>query len=209
MSPSQGSNHARDPIMAKEFGDLANKVEGLGVRADKDYGHVLQNYRNASNYAEGFTHGLKGNSILDVPDGDTRLATAFKSAHGNAGYEHGNALYTAQQALNGVAPGSVKTTEGGMGAGHVAQATMAASSGGISAIYHGMKALPVIGDRVPEKVQKIIAKQLFDPKTTQQGINNLRRAGVEAKDIRTIATFMTGTAAQNMASYLSQQPNGQ
>lgn len=209
MNPSVGAQHAKDPIMAREFGDMANKVEGLGVRADKDYGHVLQNYRNASNYAEGFTHGLKGNSVLDVPDGDTRLAAAFKTAHGNAGYEHGNALYTAQQALNGVAPGSVRTQEGGMGAGHVAQATMAASSGGISAVYHGMKALPVIGDRVPEKVQKIIAKQLFDPKTTQQGINNLRRAGVEDKDIRILGTVMGGVASQNIASYLSQQPNGQ
>lgn len=206
MSPSVGAQHAKDPIMAREFGDMANKVEGLGVRADKDYGHVLANYRNASNYAEGFTHGLKGNSILDVPDGDTRLASAFKTAHGNAGYEHGNALYTAQQALQGVAPGSVKTAEGGMGAGHVAQATMAASSGGISAVYHGMKALPVIGDRVPEKVQKIIAKQLFDPKTTQQGINNLRRAGIEDKDIRSLGTVMGGVAAQNIASYLSPAP---
>jgi hypothetical protein len=197
------------PSCAKEFGDLANKVEGLGVRADKDYGHVLSNYRNASNYAEGFTHGLKGNSILDVPDDDTRLAAAFKTAHGNAGYEHGNALYTAQSALEGIAPGSVRTMDNGPNAGHVAQATMAASSGGISAVYHGMKALPVIGDRVPERVQKIIAKQLFDPKTTQQGINNLRRAGVEAKDIRSLAAVMGGVAGQNIAAYLSQPANQQ
>lgn len=207
MSPSVGAQHARDPIMAREFGDMANKVEGLGVRADKDYGAVLQNYRNASNYAEGFTHGLKGNSILDVPDGDTRLASAFKTQHGNAGYEHGNALYTAQQALNGVAPGSVKTVDGGVGAQHVAQATMAASSGGISAVYHGMKALPVIGDRVPEKVQKIIAKQLFDPKTTRQGIANLRRAGVESKDIQAAGALMGGVAAQNIANYFAQPPS--
>lgn len=207
MAPSVGATHARDPIMAREFGDLANKVEGLGVRADKDYGHVLTNYRNASNYAEAFSHGLKGNSILDVPEGDTRLAAAFKTAHGNQGYEHGNALYVGQQTLEGIAPGSVRPVEGGPNAGHAAQALMATQSGGISGVWHGMKSIPVIGDRVPEKVQKVIAKQLFNPKTAQQGINNLRRAGVEAKDIKALATIMGGVAGQNIASYLSQPGN--
>lgn len=204
MSPPMGAQHARDPIMAKEFGDLANKVEGLGVRADPDYGHVLTNYRNASNYAEGFSHGLKGNSIMDVPENDTRLASALNSSHGTAGYEHGNALYTGQQALNSIAPGSVRAADGGANAGHVAQAAMAASSGGVSAVYHGMKALPIIGDRVPEKVQQVIAKQLFDPKTAQQGINNLTRAGVQAKDLKVLGATIGGVAGQRIADYLSQ-----
>lgn len=203
MSPPVGMQHAKNPEIAREFGDAANKVEGLGVRADKDYGLVLANYRNASNYGEGFGHGLKGNGVMDVPETDTRLSAALKTAHGNAGYEHGNALYTAQQSLQAIAPGSVRPVEGGANAGHLAQGAMAASSGGISAVYHGMRALPVIGDRVPEAVQKVIANQLFNPKTTQQGINNLRRAGIQDKDIRVLATSIGGVAAQNIASYLS------
>lgn len=205
MRPSSGSAHARDPILAREFGDLANRVEGLGVRADPDYGHVLTNYRNASHYAEGFSHGLKGNSVLDVGDTDKLLQSALKSAHGNAGYEHGNALYVAQEALRSIAPGSVRPAEGGANAGNVAQAAMAASSGGVSAIYHGLKALPVIGDRVPEKVQRIIADQLFNPRTTRQGVNNLRRAGVADKDIKVLGTAIGGVAAQKISEYLSQE----
>jgi hypothetical protein len=202
--PPVGSEHQRDPIMAKEFGDIANKVEGLGVRADRDYGAVLNNYRNASNYRDGFVHGLNGNSIADVPEGATRLAGALKTFHGNEGYEHGNALYTANEALRSISPGSVRQPDTGAGPGHVAQAAMAASSGGISAVYHGLRALPVIGDRVPQGVQTKIAEMLFDPKRTQQGIDNLTRAGIEAKDIRTLAATIGGTAGQRIADYMSQ-----
>lgn len=206
MQPSVGSPHARDPIMAKEFGDLANKVEGLGVRADPDYGKVLTNYRNASNYQEGFSHGLKGNSFHDIPEGDTRLAGALKTDPGRDGYQHGNALYTGQQALQSIAPGSVRPVDTGPNAGHAAQALMATQSGGVSGVYHGMKAMPIIGDRVPEKVQRIIAKQLFDPKTAQQGIKNLTRAGIQDKDLKVLGATIGGVAGQRIADYLSKQP---
>jgi hypothetical protein len=202
--PPVGSEHQRDPIMAKEFGDIANKVEGLGVRADKDYGRVLTNYRNAANYEQGFTHGLNGGSATDLPPDDSRLIKAFKTFHGNEGYDHGNALYTANEALRSIAPSAVRQPETGIGPGHVAQAAMAAASGGISSVYHGMRSLPVVGDRVPAAVQSKIAEMLFDPRRTQQGIDNLTRAGVESKDIRTLAATIGGATGQRMANYMSQ-----
>lgn len=201
MRPAPGSAHARDPALAKEFGDIANKVEQLGVNADPDYGLVLQNYRNASNYGEGFAHGLAGNAAHDVPEGDSRLASALKSQHGIAGYEHGNALHNAAQALDTIRPGSVSPQGASVGPSHVAQGAMAASSGGISAIYHAMRAIP--GLHLSPKVQDVIAKQLFDPHTAQQGINNLRRAGVDADNLRQIVG-MTGLAAGvNTGRYLT------
>lgn len=204
MRPAPGSASAKDPVLASEFGNIANKVEGIGKRAAPDYGTALQGYRDASNYAEGFSHGFNGKSFGDTGD-DSRLAGALKTDHGSSGYQHGNALYTGRQALEAIAPGTIRQPDNGPGAGHVAQAAMAASSGGISAVYHGLKALPIVGDRVPESVQQIIAKQLFDPQTTSQGIKNLTRAGAQAKDIRALAATIGGTTAQRMSDYLSQQ----
>ena len=151
-----------------------------------------------------YSHGWPATSVADVPEGATRLAGALKTFHGNEGYEHGNALYTANEALRNIAPGQVRTPETGVQPGHVAQAAMAASSGGISAVYHGLRALPVVGDRVSQPVQQKIAQMLFDPKTTQQGIDNLTRAGVQANDIRTLAATIGGTAGQRIADYMSQ-----
>lgn len=205
MRPTAGSMHSRSPEQAKEFGDLAQKVEGLGVRHDPDYGLALNEYRAGSHYTDAFEHGLGGKAINDVPNGDTMLQRSLAHPAGIRGYQHGNALHTAQGALEAIAPASVKTTDGGLGPGHAAQAAMAASSGGLSAIYHGFRSIPVIGDRVPEKVQQIIAQQLFNPSTTRQGIANLTRAGVTAQDIRALGAAIGGVAGQKIADYLSQK----
>lgn len=205
LKPRNGATHSRDPILAREFGDLAQRVEGLGIHTDQDYGIALNNYRAGSHYIDSFEHGLAGKSINDVSADDTMLQRSLAHVAGQRGYQHGNALNTAQQALESIAPGSVRTQDGGANAGHVAQAAMAASSGGVSAIYHALKALPVVGDRVPERVQRVIADQLFNPRTTQQGINNLRRAGVQAQQIREIGAAIGGVAGQKIADYLSKQ----
>jgi hypothetical protein len=205
MRPTAGSLHARDPDQAREFGNLAQQIEGLGASTDQDYAHALANYRAGSHYTDSFEHAMKGKAIDDVAADDGLLARALNSPAGQRGYQHGNALRTAQDALDAIAPGGVKTTDGGPNAGHVAQAAMAASSGGISSLYHAMKALPVVGDRVPERVQRIIADQLFNPATTQQGINNLRRAGVQARDMRALAAVVGGVAGQKIADYVSQE----
>lgn len=205
LSPRAGSLHARSPEQAKEFGDLAMKVEGLGRKTDPDYGLALDNYRNGSQYIDAFQHGLSGKAINDVSANDPMLQKALQSPAGIRGYQHGNALNTGQQALNAIAPGSVAPPSGGFGPGHVAQGAMAASSGGISMVYHTLRSIPVVGQRVPEKVQRIVAEQLYNPRTTQQGINNLQRAGVTAKDIRTVGAAIGGVAGQKIADYLSQK----
>jgi hypothetical protein len=205
MRPRAGSPHSRDPLMAREFGDIAMQVEGLGSRADPDYGLALGNYRAGSHYIDSFEHGMSGKAVNDVPTDDSMLSRSLAHPAGERGYQHGNALRTAQDALDAIAPGRVKTTEGGPNASHAAQAAMAASSGGVSGIYHLMRSIPVVGDRVPDRVQRVIAEQLFDPRRTQQGINNLRRAGVQNQDIRAMAAAIGGTTGQKIADYVSQQ----
>lgn len=205
MRPGPGSLHSRDPLLAKEFGDLAQKVEGLGSRTDKDYGVALNNYRGQSQYIDAFQHGLKGKAINDVPAGDSMLAKSLQSAAGQQGYQHGNALNTAQQALNSIAPGSVNQPTDAFGARHAAQLMAATTTGGPNTVIHFLRGLPVVGDRIPDKVQQVIAKQLFNPKTTQQGINNLTRAGVAAKDLRVLSASIGGVAGQKIADYLSQK----
>lgn len=201
MRPAPGSLHARDPETARQFGDVANQVEQLGRNAHPDYGPALTQYRAISNYSNAFQHGLEGNPA-SAPEGDTMLAAALKTAHGFNGYEHGNALYTAQQVLNTVAPGSVKPVAG-PGAQHAAQALMATQSGGVGAVWHGLKAMSGFG-ALPDNVQRIIANQLTDPRTTQQAINNLRRARISNQEIHNAAVTVGGKVGSNMAQYLSQ-----
>lgn len=215
-NPSIGSEHPKNPEAAKEFGDMANKVEALGKRSHPDYGSALDQYRTISDYSDAFQHGLDGKSFADETN-DTRLLKNMQGAQSKiqggvkmsrgenavkAGYEHGNALYQGQQALNAIAPGSVSTPDAGPGARHIAQGAAAVASGGLNSVIHGLRALPVVGDRLPEKVQAVIAQQLFNPKTTSQGIANLTRAGAQAKDMRQLAASIGGAAAKNISDYL-------
>lgn len=201
MRPAPGSMSAKDPLLAKEFGDLAQKVEGIGVRADPDYGKVLGNYRGLSRYSDGFQHGLTGNAFEDVPRDDTMLAASLKTPMGQAGYEHGNALYVAKAALDTIKSGTVNP-QTSFNAGHATQAAMAASTGGWPAIYHAMRAIP--GLHLPDNVQQEIARQLFDPRQTAAGIANLRRARVSDHDIRAFGAAVGGTAGGKIADVLSQ-----
>ena len=199
MRPAPGSMNARDPNIAREFGDLASKVEGIGVSTDPDYGKVLENYRGISRYAAGFEHGLKGNGITEIDPNDTLLAKNLKTAMGQAGYMHGNALHTASAALDAIAPGSVNP-QSGLNAGHVAQGAMAASSGGISAVYHAMRAIP--GLHLPEAVQQSVARQLNDPRLTAAGIKNLQRAGATNDAIRRFAAGLGTSVAMRINNAL-------
>lgn len=215
-NPSIGSDHPKNPEAAKEFGDMAQKVEALGKRSHPDYGPALDQYRTISDYSDAFQHGLQGKTFADdttdtrllknMQGAQTKLSSGGSLSRGEssvrAGYEHGNALYQGQQALNAIAPGSVSTPEAGPAARHLAQGAAAVASGGLNSVIHGLRALPVVGNRLPESVQGVIAKQLFDPRTTQQGIANLTRAGVQAKDIRQLAAAIGGATAENISSYL-------
>jgi len=206
MRPAPGSQNSRDPLLAKEFADVASKVEGLGIKADPDYGKALNQYRGLSHYTDGFQHGLTGRAMADVPQGDSLTSKALTTPMGIAGYEHGNALATAQQALERIAPGTVhpQQTAGVQQAG---QATMAAVShpGSVFQVYHAMKAA-VPGLHLPEAVQQHVAKMLFsqDPRIVRQGIANLARGKASADDIRRLGAILGGTAAAQVGSYLSQ-----
>lgn len=205
MRPAPGSTHARDPLLAKEFGDLANKIEGIGVRADPDYGKVLNNYRGISRYTDAFQHGLAGNAMADVPRDDTLLQMALKTPMGEAGYKHGNALHIANAALDAIAPGTVHQAEGGVTPRHLAQGAMAALSGPIGTVYHALQAFGGFSKaHLSDSAQQIIAKQLNDPRQLQQGIANLRRARATDDEIRRLSAAIGGTAGARIADFLTQ-----
>lgn len=205
MRPAPGANTARDPAMANQFGDLANKVEGLGSSSQTghpDYGTALGGYRQISRYNTGFEHGLAGKGINDAPDDFT--ANDLGTNMGKAGYAHGNALARGQAALDAISPSSVKpdNTPGVGAAASVAHAATAPSPYSLASVVNHLS-----GMSLPKNVQGVVAKQLFsnDPVVVKQGIANLRRAGQSADDIRKLGAAVGGSAGASISNYLNGQ----
>jgi hypothetical protein len=202
-SPNGGS--ATDPILAKEFGDMAQKVEGLGTSSatgHPDYGTALNGYRQLSRYNTGFEHGMAGKAITDA--GDDFTAKDLTTPMGQAGYAHGNALNRAQSALDAISPNTVQQgqTAGIDTAAKVAHAAAAPSLGTAAAVMNHLTGL-----KLPTNVAKVAAQQLFskDPIVIRQGIANIKRAGVSSKDIATLGAAIGGMASAESTKYLNGQ----
>ena len=197
----------RDPEAAKEYGAAAEAVEGLGRSAHGAYGRAMDEYRASAHYANGFEHGLDGGLATDLPKDDDRLIRSMKTPHGQAGYEHGQALYKAQKALDAVSPSMIKPAPDGMSPSHVAQGAMAAVDPSmLGKIYHGVKSMTGVS-KLPDSVQTLIAHQLFnrDPRVVQQGFENLRRGGARAEDLQKMQTLIGMAASVNAARYGTNQ----
>lgn len=205
MRPAPGAGSAKDPILAKEFGDIAQKVEGLGTSAatgHTDYGTALNGYRQVSRYETGFNHGFAGKAIGDAPDNFT--ASDLATPMGAAGYAHGNALNRGQQALEAIAPSSVKsaaTPDLGTAA-KVAHAAVTPTPSTLASVVNHVSGLSL-----PKNVQQVVAKQLFsnDPVVVKQGIANLRRAGQSADSIRQLGANIGGAAGAAITLHLDGQ----
>lgn len=202
MRPAPGAQAAKDPILAKEFGDIANKVEGLGTSQHPDYGTAIGGYRQLSRYNTGFDHGMAGHALGDAPDDFTAkdLATSL----GQAGYAHGNALNRAQAALDAISPSTVRP-EAGADATTAAKAIHAATVPTPSTLASIVNHLS--GLALPKAVQGVVARQLFsnDPAVVQQGIANLARAKVSSDDIRKLGASIGGAAGLAASQYLNGQ----
>ena len=175
MRPAPGSSASKDPILAKEFGDVANKVETLAMRASPEYGNALNTYRAQSRYADGFSHGRTGGAFDDYDESDSKLRAALQTPEGVAGYEHGNTLFTAEQTLNHIAPGMVKP-QSAFGAPQAAQAGAAlATFPSPWFASHIARAVP--GMHESEAVQRMVTEQLnsHDPQVVKQGMANINR----------------------------------
>lgn len=203
MRPAPGTDRAALPDVAKEFGNVAQQVEGLGTSAatgHTDYGTALNGYRQVSKYETGFNHGLAGNDFHDAPDDFTRRD--LNSGMGQAGYAHGNALNRAQQALDAISPASVKAgaTPGVGTAASVAHAAVAPSPYSLASVLSHVNGLSL-----PKGVQQTVAKQLFsnDPVVVRQGIANLKRAGQSADSIRQLGANIGGSAGAGITQYLN------
>lgn len=197
LRDAPGGLHAKDPTIANEFGDLATHVENLGRNAVPDYGAALDRYRELSNYTTGFEHGRSGGDFNAPNSSD--VADALGTPAGNAGYQHGNALSTAQSALDAIAPGGAQPPSSGIRA--AAHTAAAIGSGGLSTkLYHGLAALA--GDKIPAAQQQIIANYLFDPSKVQQGIALLRRAKIRNEAISDFASGIGGTVGASITNNL-------
>lgn len=200
MRPAPGAASAKDPILAKEFGDIAAKVEGLGTSQHPDYGSALGGYRQVSRYNTGFEHGMGGNAIHEAPDDFT--AKDLATPMGQAGYAHGNALNRAQQALDAISPNSVKpaTELGPTSAAKAVHAATVPTPSTVASITNHLRGLSL-----PKAVQGVVARQLFsnDPRVVQQGIANLNRARVSSDDMRQLGAAIGGSAGVGISQYLN------
>lgn len=200
MRPNPSGGSAQNPLGAKEFGNVAQQVEGLGTGQHADYGTALNGYRQISRYETGFNHGLNGNAITEAPDDFT--AKDLATGMGKAGYAHGNALMRAQAALDAIAPASVKSgNEPDLGtAATIAHTAAVPTIGTVAALANHLTGL-----KLPTNVAKVAAQQLFsnDPVVVKQGIANMNRAGVSSDEIRKLGAAIGGTAAAGINAFVN------
>lgn len=215
-NPGPGALHMKNADMAKAFGDKAAQVEQLGTNQIGDYGKALQNYRLHNRYIDTFNHAVNGNAIDDLPADNQLLRQSLKEAAmdpntvkpsqrpfviaAQNGYQHGQALYQGQQALKAIAPGGIKPQDE-TNAGTLAHLVGAVKFGSPNHAARFIQGL--LGNRVAPAVQTKIVEQLLDPQTAQQGINNLRRAGVDADNLSRIAAGVGISAGVNAGRYTS------
>lgn len=204
MRPNPSGGSAQNPLGAKEFGNVANQVEGLATSQHPDYGTAISGYRQLGRYETGFNHGIAGNDFHDAPDDFTRQDLDHPSGIGKEGYAHGNALYNGQRALDAIAPSTVKDgTQPGLGTVAAAAHTIAAPS--LLSVANLSNHLQ--GLSLSKSVAPVVAKQLFsnDPVVVKQGIANLGRAKVSSQDIARLGAAIGGTAAAGINQYLNGQ----
>lgn len=203
-SPMAGT--ARNPDVAKAYGAAAQAVEGIAAQAHPAYGAALRQYRQVSRYTTGFNHGLSGESMANATDSDVAKDLAHPSGVGAAGYAHGQALRKAQQALEAIAPGSVKPQSdlGPMDAARVAHAVAAPTPLSIAGIANHLT-----GTSLPPQAQQIVAGMLFskDPVRVSQAIANLKRAGMQSDGMRRLAGVIGGVAGQQITAHLDNRDN--
>jgi hypothetical protein len=197
---------SRNPEVAKAYGAAAQAVEGLASSAHPAYGTAMNQYKQVSRYANSFQHGLDGKAMLDTDNADLARDLAHPSGVGAAGYAHGQILNKAQQALDAIAPGTVKPQADMTGgdAVHIAHAVAAPSALSVAGIMNHLS-----GTALPKQAQGIVADMLYskDPVRVQQAIANLDRARVSSDDMRRLAGVIGGVAAQKINDHLSNRDN--
>ena len=196
MKDSPTNPKSRD--LANEFGDAANKVEGLATKADPAYKMVTQGYRNYSDYADGMEHALEGKGQFDKA-GNSFTDAALTRQNGQDGWAHGNALRIRQEARDLIAPRTVQSAPNTNTAANAAGLGLALKTGGLSAVHHLLTLIPGTG-RLPSGVQQVIARQALDPASFPQAVANMRRAGVQEHDIANFANALGNSAAGHVAN---------
>lgn len=100
--------------------------------------------------------------------------------------------------------GRVNPADEGLSGKQVAQAAGGVVSHSPAAIiYHAARVVPSFG-KLPDAVQRQVARYLTTPSMTQQGINLLRRAGAKDDEIRKLAVALSANAGLNTAATLGQ-----
>lgn len=201
-SPTAGTS--RNPEVAKAYGAAANAIEGLAGSASGGhpaYAQAMHQYRQISRYSTGFQHALDGKAMTEATDPNVVRDLAHPSGIGAAGFEHGRLLRRGMDALDAIAPNTVRPQPemGPADAVKVAHAVAAPSAISAAGIMSHLK-----GTALPPQAQRIVADMLYskDPARVQQGIANLDRARVSSDDLRKLAGVIGGVAAERITAHL-------
>lgn len=90
------ANNMHNPHIARQFGNLADNISGLGTASEPAYADALTQFEQDSNYIKGFKHGNAGKTPGEADNPD--LIDALASAEGRAGHQSGIASRTAEAA---------------------------------------------------------------------------------------------------------------
>lgn len=199
----QSALQKSSPARARQWGNVADKIEQAAARAQPQYGVALEEYRRDSNYIDGFTHAQGGGTLTEIP-ADSLTGRALASREGKQGFDAGSTERQASEALNTVTPNTVRppapTT-----AGNVAHGAAAIVTGGsASKLYHMLRAIP--GVNIPDAAQRQAARMLYDPAQAPRALAYLRAHGAQEEDLSRIAAAVSAQAGgEGRAVYNGQQ----
>lgn len=130
------------------------------------------------------------------------LRTAVGTNNTDRLQDSANALRSGNESLQNIAPTNITPASEGVTSSDIAHGAAAAVLHSPAAVtYQLSKVLKKAGVIMSPEVQRVVGRYLFDPQMTQQGINLLRKARVDERDIKALTTGIaaaTGIGASRL-----------
>lgn len=206
---------ARDSNYIKGF-KHGNAGKTIGEADNPDLINALSEAEGVAGHQAGIV-SRTSDAAASSPAGATRTAAELaagggdsanlRRAVGQAGFEPIQAAAEAENrgatALSNIS-GRVSPEPEGFSGKQAAQTVGAvASHSPAGVLFHAARAIPSFS-KLPDAVQRQVARYLTNPSMTQQGINLLRRAGATDVQMRKFSVALAATAGLNTADTLGQ-----
>lgn len=206
---------ARDSHYIKGF-KHGNAGKTIGEAADPDLIAALNEAEGVAGHQAGIV-SRTSDAAASSPAGAVRTANELAAGAGDSanlrravGQQGFQPIQEAAAAESrgatalGNMTGRVPAEAEGFSGKQAAQAVGAVASHSPSGVlFHAARAIPSF-TKLPEAVQRQVARYLSDPSMTQQGINLLRRAGATDAQMRKFAVALSANAGLNTADTLGQ-----